>query len=185
MKNTNFDKTEFRLKPHPSGQNSGLGGVSASPSKYCFLKRWARSDELADHFKCNQILFDIEPGRIVFLPIMKVQDLQAELKAILEQYAQMASDAEQALLKKMLNLIEHMAAEIEELKGKVQELRDENNHLKGEQGKPDIALAIQNAGFWMIWKLSANRSVSDLESLLQRLRKKSLIAEVNILASGK
>ena len=25
-----------------------------------------------------------------------------------------------------------------ELKGKVQELRDENNHLKGEQGKPDI-----------------------------------------------
>ena len=69
---------------------------------------------------------------------MKVQDLQAELKAILEQYAQMASDAEQALLNKMLNLIEHMAAEIEELKGKVQELRDENNHLKGEQGKPDI-----------------------------------------------
>ena len=34
---------------------------------------------------------------------MKVQDLQAELKAILEQYAQMASDAEQALLKKMLS----------------------------------------------------------------------------------
>jgi len=69
---------------------------------------------------------------------MKVQDLQAELNAILEQYAQMASGVEQALLKRMLNLIEHIAAENEELKGKVQELRDENNHLKGEQGKPDI-----------------------------------------------
>ena len=48
-----------------------------------------------------------------------------------------------------------------------------------------IAIAIQNAGFSMIWKLSANRAVSDFESLLQRLRKKSLIVEVNILASGK
>ena len=69
---------------------------------------------------------------------MKVQELQAELKAILEQYAQMASGVEQALFKRMLNLIEHIAAENEELKGKVQELRDENNRLKGEQGKPDI-----------------------------------------------
>ena len=50
---------------------------------------------------------------------------------------------------------------------------------------PAIAIAIQNAGFSMIWKLSANRAVSDFESLLQRLRKKSLIVEVNILASGK
>ena len=63
-----------------------------------------------------KVQFDIEPGKIVFLPIMKVQDLQAELKAILEQYAQMASDAERALFKRMLNLIEHIAAENEELK---------------------------------------------------------------------
>lgn len=56
---------------------------------------------------------------------------------------------------------------------------------KCAHGNKDIAIAIQNAGFLMIWKLSANRAVSDFESLLQRLRKKSLIVEVNILASGK
>ena len=69
---------------------------------------------------------------------MKAQDLQAELKAILEQYAQIENGAEQALVKRLLNLIENMAAQIEALKGEVQELRDENNRLKGEQGKPEI-----------------------------------------------
>ena len=66
---------------------------------------------------------------------MKAQDIQAQLKAILEQYAQIEKGAEQALVTRLLNLIENMGGQIEALKGEVQELRDENNRLKGEQGK--------------------------------------------------
>ena len=77
---------------------------------------------------------------------MKAQELQASLKAILEQYAQIENGAEQALVKKLLNLIENMVAQIEALKEEVQELRDENNRLKGEQGKPDIKASKKKNG---------------------------------------
>jgi regulator of replication initiation timing len=38
----------------------------------------------------------------------------------------------------LLNLVEDLQATVRELQGEVQRLRDENNHLKGEQGQPDI-----------------------------------------------
>ena len=50
----------------------------------------------------------------------------------------MGSGVEHVLINRLLNIIESIAAENEALKGEVQELRDENNRLKGEQGKPDI-----------------------------------------------
>jgi regulator of replication initiation timing len=39
---------------------------------------------------------------------------------------------------KLLNVVETMNQEILELKKQIQQLRDENNQLKGEQGKPKI-----------------------------------------------
>ena len=86
---------------------------------------------------------------------MKTQDIQAQLKAILEQYAQIEKGAEQALVTRLLNLIENMGGQIEALKGEVQELRDENNRLKGEQGKPDI-------------KANKNKSGQDISSEAER-----------------
>jgi len=49
-------------------------------------------------------------------------------------------DIEQArkCIVKMLNLIETLKSESRELRERVQRLRDENNRLKGEQGKPDV-----------------------------------------------
>ena len=38
----------------------------------------------------------------------------------------------------LLNLVEDLQATVRALQAEVQRLRDENNHLKGEQGKPDI-----------------------------------------------
>jgi len=42
------------------------------------------------------------------------------------------------VIRKLLNLVETLNQEILELKSHVQKLRDENNRLKGEQGKPKI-----------------------------------------------
>ena len=38
----------------------------------------------------------------------------------------------------LVNLIEKLSSENRELQQEIQRLRDENNRLKGEQGKPDI-----------------------------------------------
>ena len=38
----------------------------------------------------------------------------------------------------LLNLIEQLNSKVIELEAETQRLRDENNRLKGEQGKPDI-----------------------------------------------
>jgi len=38
----------------------------------------------------------------------------------------------------LLNLVETLSAELREARAEIQRLRDENNRLKGEQGKPDI-----------------------------------------------
>lgn len=42
------------------------------------------------------------------------------------------------IVRHLLNIIEFQAAEIDKLKIENQKLRDENNHLKGEQGQPNI-----------------------------------------------
>ena len=69
---------------------------------------------------------------------MKNQDLQAEINAIDQESAQLESGVEQSVIKKLLNNVERLASENEALKIEVQNLKDENNRLKGEQGKPDI-----------------------------------------------
>src|SRR5262245_64215866 len=43
-----------------------------------------------------------------------------------------------ALLVRLLNLIEDLSADLRVAQEEIQRLRDENNHLKGEQGKPTI-----------------------------------------------
>ncbi len=54
-----------------------------------------------------------------------------DLKAIQEENAR-------ELVKRLLNTIEQLSAEVRDLRVEIQRLRDENNHLKGEQGKPNI-----------------------------------------------
>ena len=68
---------------------------------------------------------------------LKVQDLQAEINAIYQEIVLMESSAAQAIVKKLLNIIERLAGENDTQKIELQELRDEINRLKGEQGKPD------------------------------------------------
>ena len=69
---------------------------------------------------------------------MNIQDLQAEIIAIDQEIAQLENSASQALVKKLLNLIERVVKENNTLSTERQQLRDEINRLKGEQGKPDI-----------------------------------------------
>lgn len=69
---------------------------------------------------------------------MNINELQAEINAILPIYAQIESGVERDLVKKLLNLIERVANDNESLEAEIQQLRDEVNRLKGEQGKPDI-----------------------------------------------
>ncbi len=42
------------------------------------------------------------------------------------------------LIVRLLNLIEAVSADLREAQAEIQRLRDENNRLKGEQGKPNI-----------------------------------------------
>ena len=69
---------------------------------------------------------------------MKIQDLQAEINAIDQEIAQIESSAGQAIVKKLLNIIERLASSNAAQESELQKLRDEINRLKGEQGKPDI-----------------------------------------------
>ncbi len=50
----------------------------------------------------------------------------------------MESSIGQAIVKKLLNIIERLASENDAQRSELQKLRDENNQLKGEQGKPHI-----------------------------------------------
>src|SRR5215210_3976606 len=43
-----------------------------------------------------------------------------------------------ALLVRLLNLIEDLSADLRAAQEEIQRLRDENNRLKGEQGKPSV-----------------------------------------------
>src|SRR5215216_3384349 len=42
------------------------------------------------------------------------------------------------LIVRLLNLVEDLSADLRDAQAEIQRLRDENNRLKGEQGKPDI-----------------------------------------------
>lgn len=54
-----------------------------------------------------------------------------ELNAIQEENARQ-------LIRRLLNLIEQLSADLQNAKAEIQVLRDENNRLKGEQGKPQV-----------------------------------------------
>lgn len=54
-----------------------------------------------------------------------------ELSAIQDENARQ-------LIRRLLNLIEKLSADLRDLRAEIQALRDENNHLKGEQGKPNV-----------------------------------------------
>jgi hypothetical protein len=69
---------------------------------------------------------------------LNFQELQAEINAIYQETAQIESSVAQAIVKKLLNIIERLAVEKDSLATELQQLRDEVNRLKGEQGKPDI-----------------------------------------------
>jgi hypothetical protein len=43
-----------------------------------------------------------------------------------------------ALIVRLLNLIEDLSADLRAAQEEIQRLRDENNRLKGEQGKPTV-----------------------------------------------
>ena len=72
------------------------------------------------------------------LSTLNIRSLQAEINAIGQEIAQIEDSATQAVVKKLLNIIERLCGENDALKTERQQLRDEINRLKGEQGNPDI-----------------------------------------------
>jgi predicted nucleic acid-binding Zn-ribbon protein len=88
---------------------------------------------------------------------LKIQDLQAEINAIDQENAQIESSEGQAIVKKLLNIIERLASSNDAQESELQKLRDEINRLKGEQGKPDIKATANQA---RIPKKKRNVSVS-------------------------
>jgi hypothetical protein len=48
------------------------------------------------------------------------------------------------LVVRLLNLIEKLSADLRDAQADIQRLRDENNRLKGEQGKPRINPNVAN-----------------------------------------
>ena len=68
-------------------------------------------------------------------PSLNIQDLQAEINAIDQEIAQIESSPGQAIVKKLLNIIERLASSNEARESELQKLRDEINRLKGEPRK--------------------------------------------------
>ena len=58
---------------------------------------------------------------------MKIQDLQAEINTIDQEIAQIESSAGQAIVKKLLNIIERLASSNDAQESELQKLRDEIN----------------------------------------------------------
>ena len=69
---------------------------------------------------------------------MKQTDIKKEIEALKLNTAIITEPQTKAMFNGLLNLVEKLYAENEQLKEKNQKLKDEINHLKGEQGKPDI-----------------------------------------------
>ena len=63
------------------------------------------------------------------------QEILKEVESIMPSISDLET---KKVLNKLLNLVETIHHENEELKEANQQLKDEVNHLKGEQGKPDI-----------------------------------------------
>lgn len=74
----------------------------------------------------------------------KLIDFQQAIKDIKLDVLMAHAEGFRQELPKLFNLFEAMAAEIVFLRTEVQRLKDENNRLKGEQGKPDIRPQTKN-----------------------------------------
>ena len=69
---------------------------------------------------------------------MKTSEIRSVLEALNKEIQNLSESTHKLILSQLLNLVESSTTEIEGLKKENQALRDENNRLKGEQGKPDI-----------------------------------------------
>jgi chromosome segregation ATPase len=69
---------------------------------------------------------------------MDTQELQAEITAITQAIAQLENSAAEAIVKRLLNLLERVVEDYASVEKELQELRNEINRLKGEHGKPDV-----------------------------------------------
>jgi hypothetical protein len=65
-------------------------------------------------------------------------NVQESIAAINVDLNSIADPNIRSIIAQLLNIIEYQAQKIKELEGENQNLRDENNRLKGEQGKPNI-----------------------------------------------
>ncbi len=65
-------------------------------------------------------------------------DIQKAIEEINISINSVTDPVARAIISQLLNIIEHQAQEIKTFKAENQKLRDENNRLKGEQGKPNI-----------------------------------------------
>src|SRR5688500_17616827 len=57
-------------------------------------------------------------------------------------------DRARQLIVRLLNLLEDVTADLRDAQAEIQRLRDENNRLKGEQGKPTIKASLPKSPQW-------------------------------------
>jgi DNA-directed RNA polymerase subunit H (RpoH/RPB5) len=69
---------------------------------------------------------------------MTEAEIQKNIKSLKLDTLDISESKTASIFHKLLNLVEAVYSENIELKVEIQKLRDENNYLKGEQGKPDI-----------------------------------------------
>ena len=69
---------------------------------------------------------------------MKIADIKSTLVTLKEEIRNLSESDYRLILYQLLNLVEDCGTSIERLESKNQELQDENNRLKGEEGKPNI-----------------------------------------------
>ena len=85
-------------------------------------------------YKCHQNALTADQ-KYRFFHSLNIQDLQAEINAIDQEIAQIESSGGQAIVKKLLNIIERLASSNDAQESELQKLRDEINRLKGEPRK--------------------------------------------------
>ncbi len=108
---------------------------------------------------------------------MKQEDITKVLESIQPAIGKIDDPNIKGLVSVLLNLIEELASDNARLREEIQILRDENNHLKGEQGKPDIKPNKKKNGNISSEQERQAAEKSDDESLTQegfRLSKNSL-----------